>query len=259
MRELQSRVIALAQEAGRIALGHYGKVDPELKTNLSVVTAADREIEAFLQDQLPRLLPGSVFVGEEMARDTSMVASARQTEWVWVVDPIDGTAGFLDGLDLFCICIGLLQRGCPQTGVLFFPALDHLYSAIRGQGAECDGRAIHVLGEEPIADRRVLYVDAYAHLRYLFRYTGKIRSMSSTALHLGLVARGVGVGAVSGGHVWDYVAAAAILEEAGGVLRHLDGRPPDWLGALDGSKLTPPLLGAPAWLWESIAGSISFR
>ena len=259
MDSLLSHMIVLAKEAGRIALGHYGKVSAELKTNLSVVTDADREVEAFLQDQLPQLIPGSIFIGEEMTRDARLLESARQVEWLWVVDPIDGTAGFLDGLDLFCICIGLLQRGYPHAGILYLPAVNHLYSALRGGEAEYDGHVIRTLSEEPVADRRVLYAEAYAHRHFDFCYTGKIRSMSSTALHLGLVARGVGVGALSGAHIWDYAAAAAILEAAGGVLKHLDGRSPDWLSHLDGRKLFPPLLGAPAWMWDSLAGSISLR
>jgi myo-inositol-1(or 4)-monophosphatase len=142
---------------------------------------------------------------------------------------------------------------------MFFPALNHLYSASRGCGAEYDGRRVRVLNQLPIADRRALYVEAYSHLRLDIRFTGKTRSMSSTALHLGLVARGVGVGALSSGHVWDYAAAAAILEEAGGVLKHLDGRPLDWLQHLDGSKVAPPVLGAPAGMWDEIAGSISLK
>jgi myo-inositol-1(or 4)-monophosphatase len=258
-KEFQAQLASLAKEAGQIALRYYGRVGVELKSNNSVVTAADREVETFLLERLPPLIPGSVFVGEEMAREPHGIEAARKAEWIWVVDPIDGTAGFLDGLDLFCVCIGLLHQGRPHSGLLFFPALGHLYSAVHGSGAEYDGRRISVLREPPIADRRALYVDAYSHLRLQIRFTGKTRSMASTALHLGLVARGVGVGALSSGHVWDYAAAAAILEESGGVLKHLDGRPLDWLKALDGTKVTPPVLGAPAGMWDDIAGSISLK
>jgi hypothetical protein len=92
-KEFQARVAALAGEAGRIALRHYGQVAVELKSNNSVVTAADREVESFLFAHLPSLIPGSVFIGEEMVCEPQSVEAARQAEWLWAVDPIDGTAG----------------------------------------------------------------------------------------------------------------------------------------------------------------------
>jgi myo-inositol-1(or 4)-monophosphatase len=254
---LRQTLSDVAREAGQIALRHYGRVRVEVKDNETVITAADREVEAFLRGGLPDLLPGAAYVGEETAHDADSLQVARESEWVWVVDPIDGTAGFVDGLDLFCVSIGLLRHGQPYAGALFFPALNHLYTGIRGKGAEYDGQPIRVLEEEPMADRRVLYVDAYTHLRFQITYPGKTRSMSSTALHYALVARGVAVGALSNAHVWDYAAAAAILEEAGGVLRHLNGQPFDWPAALDGHNLYPAVLGAPSRLWEKVAEGVA--
>ena len=187
---LRESLSDLAREAGTIARRHYGRVQVEVKDNETVITAADREVEAFLRDQLAQLLPQAAYIGEETTRDAATVQAARDREWVWVVDPIDGTAGFVDGLDLFCICIGLLHHGQPFAGALFFPVLEHLYTAVRGTGAEYDGRPIRTLTEEPIADRRILYVDAYAHRRFHITYPGKTRSLSTTALHYALAARG---------------------------------------------------------------------
>lgn len=253
---LRPALTAVARAAGEIALRHYGRTRVEVKDNETVITAADREVEAFLRQRLLELLPQAAFIGEETARDAAALQAARESEWGWVVDPIDGTAGFVDGLDLFCISIGLMHHGHPYAGALHFPVLNHFYTGLRGEGAEYDGQPIRVLEEEPIQDRRVLYVDAYAHRLFRFRYTGKIRSMSSTALHYALVARGVAVGALSNAHIWDYAAVAAILEEAGGVLRHLNGQPPDWQAAMDGRNLYPALLGAPIPLWEKVAEAI---
>ncbi len=258
-RIIRQDATALAREAGEIALRHYGTVREELKDNRSVVTAADREIETYLQERLPPLIPGSLFVGEEMAKDALTVSAAQSAPWVWVVDPIDGTAGFLDGLDLFCIAIGLLQEGHPAGGVLYFPATRHLYLAVPGEGAEYDGEPIKVRDIEPHPDRRVLCVEAYAHRRLRIDYPGKTRSLSSTALHLALVARGAAVGAISSGYVWDYAAAAAILEAAGGRLAHRDGTAIDWRQALDGRRLGPILVGAPGLLWQKVANAVSLR
>jgi len=246
----------LAREAGEIARRHYGRVRVELKDNETIITEADREVEAFLRDRLLKWALPAAYVGEETARDAAALRSARASEWVWVVDPIDGTAGFVDGLDLFCISIGLLRHGQPYAGAIFFPVLNHLYTGLRGEGAEYDGQPIQALQEEPIADRRILYVTAHAHRKFKITYPGKTRSLSSAALHHALVARGVAVGALSTAHVWDFAAAAALLGEAGGVIKHLNGQDLHWREALDGREIKPAVLGAPNRLWEKIAGAI---
>ena len=190
--------------------------------------------------------------------ETRPRSDASPREWIWVVDPIDGTAGFTDGLDTFCISVGLLRQGRPYAGAVYFPALGHRYGAVRGEGAVCDGQPIRALREEPVRDRAVLYVPAKVHRQYQITYAGKTRSLGSTALHYLLTARGVAAGAVSTAHVWDYAAAAAILEEAGGVVRHLDGSEINWLEVLDGRHLQPPVLGSSPELWGKLAETIRY-
>lgn len=261
---LRQALSGLAHDAGRIALRHYrqirGRIPDEafeIKPNDTIVTAADQEVEAFLRGRLPELGLPAAFVGEETARDEDTVRAARDSEWVWVVDPIDGTAGFVDGLALFGVSIGLLRDGQPYAGVLFFPALNHLYTAVQGAGAEYDGQRVHVLDEEPHPDRRVLYVSGEAHREFRICYSGKTRSLASAALHFALVARGVAVGALATAHVWDFAAAAAILQEAGGLIKHLNGEDIDWRDALDGKELEPAVLGTPPRLWEQVVRSIA--
>ena len=254
---LRAAILDAADQAGKIALAHYGNVGYELKSDQSVITAADREVDAFLRDHLATLIPEAGYVGEETANDEAALREIAEREWIWAVDPIDGTAGFTDGLDTFCVCIGLLRSGRPYAGAVFCPALNHRYSAVRGPGALYDGEPVRALDAMPILDRAVLYVDAKAHRDYRITFEGKTRSMGSTALHNVLVARGVAVGAISAAHIWDYAAAAAILEEAGGTIRHLDGRDIDWLTFLDGRHLWPPILSAPPCLWEGLAAQIA--
>ena len=136
------------------------------------------------------------------------------------------------------------------------PALGHTYRAKRGDGATYDGRPIRVLEAMPVADLATFYSGSQIHKDYRLRFPGKVRSLGSTAFHYLLVARGAGVGALSGAHIWDYAAAAAILTEAGGVLRHLDGEEIRWPAWLDGKHLSPPVLGAPACFWEQLASVI---
>jgi len=193
---LLKRLRTVADVAGTIVLRHYGRIDFSLKPDQSVFTEADGEVEDYLRLQLAEILPEAAFIGEESGNDASLLAQARESEWVWVVDPIDGTAAFVDGMDTFCVCIGLLKDGQPYAGAVAVPAMGHRYSAVRGEGAWYDGRPIEVVHTEPNEDRAVLCISRNAH-RYLdIRYKGKAHSFGSTALHFLLVARGAAVAAI---------------------------------------------------------------
>ena len=256
---LLERMDELAQRAGRIALARYRRVSFELKGDASPVSVADREVEAFLRAELAALDPGAAYIGEETARDPETVSRARGAERVWIVDPIDGTAAFLGELDTFAVCIGLLQGGAPHAGVVTLPVLGQTYRAERGGGAwwrtPSSLRRIRASADE-VPAVSCLLAPSNAHRSYRIRYPGKVRSFGCTAYHFLLVARGAGIGAVSRSHVWDYAAAAAILEEAGGVLRHLDGSAPGWIALLDGKSAATPMLGAHPGCWDELAGLI---
>ncbi len=254
--DLLKSIRGAADVAGAIALRHYGNVDFSVKPDNSVITEADHEVERYLRMQLREIMPAADFIGEETARDAETVAAAAASEWVWVVDPIDGTAAFVDGLDTFGVCIGLLRDGEPFAGAVALPALGHNYSAVTGEGAWYDGRPIEVLHDEPGHDRAVICVSRNAH-RYLdIDYAGKAHSFGTTALHFVLVARGAAVAAVARAHVWDHCASTAILDEAGGRVQHFDGTPIRWRELLDGREIWPPVLGTSPQLWDTIADSL---
>ena len=259
-------LIALARRAGEIAMVHYGAVAPEQKPDHSPVSAADREVEAFLRQRLAALDPQAPCIGEETAQDAAAVERARAARRVFVVDPIDGTAAFLGELDTFSVCIGLLEQGRPSAGVVHLPALGQTYSAARGLGARWSGpRGTQRLdagswrGRDP--STTCLLAPSRSHLRGRIGYPGKVRSLGCTSLHFVLVARGVGVGAFSRSQIWDWAAAAAILEEAGGVLRYLDrgasGAAVDWRELMDGRQASAALLGAHPDRWDELAGCIA--
>jgi fructose-1,6-bisphosphatase/inositol monophosphatase family enzyme len=245
-------------EAGRLAMRYYGTVPVEVKSDRSVITEADRQIDAFLARRGRDILPNALYIGGETAHDDNYVREAAQAEWVWVVDPIDGTGAFADGIETFCVCMGLIRNGLPYAGAVHFPALNHLYLACDGLGATCDGRPIRVLDAQPAAGRAMLNVDWDIHQNYRLDFPGHIRSLGSAAMHYLLVARGVGVGAISAIHIWDYMAAVAVLQEAGGIVRHLDGSEVDWRKHLAGHKILPPVLGAPPSLWPELARAIKY-
>ncbi|MCU0493727.1 MAG: inositol-phosphate phosphatase, partial [Chloroflexaceae bacterium] len=102
-----AEICAWARESGDIARGYFNNVARERKADTSVVTQADREIEAMLRVRLRERYPDHGVMGEEGG------IGEIDREFVWSLDPLDGTAAFVAGLPLWCVSIGLLRRGEP--------------------------------------------------------------------------------------------------------------------------------------------------
>jgi len=217
----RSELEAIAVRAGAIALGHFGHARPERKADRTLVTAADREVEAALVAELGRLLPDATIIGEEGA------VRAGRGPYRLALDPVDGTAAFVAGLPTWCVCIGVLERDRPVAGVVHAPALRETYSASDG-GAFLNGEPLPPLGAGPgggdrFGDRFIL-AHARAHARHHLSYPGKVRSLGSTAYHVALVARGMAEAAlVAQPRIWDLAAPGAVLEAVGGRYEYLGG------------------------------------
>lgn len=127
---LLDAVIALARDTGRYQLGQFRCVPPgggEQKSARELVSRVDIESERQLIKGLKALDQGAGIFGEESGREGDQ-------HRCWVIDPIDGTTNYLSGLDQFSISIALLDEGMPLLGVIYRPASDEVFSAIRGQG-----------------------------------------------------------------------------------------------------------------------------
>ena len=104
----------------------------------NLVTSSDLAVQHFLTERLAEILPGSGFLCEEEDfRDIS-------EEYVWIIDPIDGTANYARGIEDCCISVALARDGVLQAGVVYSPGRRELYMAAKGCGAVLDGRPIHV-------------------------------------------------------------------------------------------------------------------
>mgnify|MGYP004000072475 CR=1 FL=1 len=246
-------------EGSKLALSHFGHASSRLKVDSSTVTEADIEVEKLLRERLHTLLPGAAFIGEESLGDPLSLKRTRESEWVWVVDPIDGTALFSSGLSTYAVCVGLLRNGIPWAGSMALPALGQCYSALHGLGAFLDDVPISVMNEEPPLDQDYLCLSRNAHHYLDVNYAGKVLCFGSTAYHFALVAAGIALGAVGRAHIWDHVATAAIIKEAGGKIRHLDGREVDWVKACDGAHFDVPLAAASPVLWDRMVKGVSLR
>ncbi|MEO9612149.1 MAG: 3'(2'),5'-bisphosphate nucleotidase CysQ [Nitratireductor sp.] len=219
-----------AEEAGQIALGYFGK-DPDvwLKGGRSPVSEADIEVDRFLRETLTAARPDYGWLSEE-TQDSPERLDALRT---FVVDPIDGTRGFLAGSDAWCVSIAVIEDGKPLAGVLQCPAKSETFWATPAQGAFLDGRGITVRqpGEPAMVGGPKTLVGAVAEpLRSGITPASYVPSL---AYRLALLACGrldaTFVGPNS--HDWDLAAADLILSEAGGLILNEYGQAPIYGGA----------------------------
>jgi myo-inositol-1(or 4)-monophosphatase len=248
---LRTDLEELAIQAGDIALRHFRKVEAERKPDRSMVTQADREVEAFLAAELAERMPDAGIIGEEGA------SYAGVGPYRVVIDPIDGTSAFVAGLPTWCVCVGILRDGEPVAGANYMPCTRDLFAAADGT-AWWNGRQLDPLATARAAGARFLVADSEIHLRQRLTYRGKVRSFGSAAYHVVLVARGVAEAALLGRpHVWDLAAPGAVLAAVGGRYEFVDGSELDLATLLDGSRAPRDVMaGTPETLASLRAGRI---
>lgn len=144
-----------AYRAGRSTLGYFRTgLRPEFKDDESPVTVADREAETLLRSLIEDRYPEHAIVGEE--HGAKSVEGARHC---WFLDPIDGTKSFIRGVPLYGVLVGLEIDGRPEVGVAYFPALDEMVYAARGEGCFWNGRRTTVADTEALASSTVSCTD----------------------------------------------------------------------------------------------------
>ncbi len=219
-----------AAEAGRIALRFF-KQNPEvwLKGGTSPVSEADYAVDRFLRETLMAARPDYGWLSEEMSDPASRIATPR----TFVVDPIDGTRAFLDGLPTWCVSVAIVEDGKPFAGVLDCPAKQEVFSASLGGGANKNGDMIRVNAErEPplIAGPKVMLDAATSRLG---RNVNRAPYIPSLAYRIAMVSEGAldATFIKPDSHDWDLAAAELLLTEAGGRLCDPAGRRPVFAAA----------------------------
>jgi fructose-1,6-bisphosphatase/inositol monophosphatase family enzyme len=234
-----------AEEAGQIALHYFNVAEARIKADRSVVTEADIQIEALLRERIAAAYPDHAIIGEEQGGATI------DTEYLWAIDPIDGTSGFVQGLPIWGISIGLLRYGEPVLGCFYLPLVREWYEAGLEGPALFNGQPLHVTSGDLLDDDAWICVPSNIHRRYTIDYPGKVRSLGSVAAYLCYVARGTAAGALLGrAAIWDIAAGLAILRRAGGDMHLLgSGTVVDLSSMLTGRPPAEPLIaGSPAAL-----------
>lgn len=212
-----------AREAGEIAL-HYFRGDNKVwkKTGNSPVSEADIEVDSYLRRVLRQARPSHGWLSEETVDNPDRLDLSE----VFIVDPIDGTRGFVEGRNEWCISVAIVRNGSPHAAVLHCPALDRTYTALLGEGAQLNGKALVPPKKNEI---RVLTGSRKLNDTITEKFGQRyevIPSIPSLAYRIALVASSEidGAFAHGGSHEWDLAAADLIIAESGGAITTRAGK-----------------------------------
>lgn len=225
-------MIAAARKAARSLVRDFGEVENlqvSLKGPSDFVSSADRHAEDILYKELNKARPTFGFVMEERGKVTG--SDPSQT---WVVDPLDGTTNFLQGLPVWAVSVACRRGSEILAGVVLDPQGGNVFAAARGGGAFWNGRRMRVSDRPTLSGaflatgypfRAKAALDLYLGLfRRVFTEARAIRRCGAAALDLAYVAAGVYDGFFEFRlSPWDIAAGSLLIEQAGGVLSDLDG------------------------------------
>jgi myo-inositol-1(or 4)-monophosphatase len=231
--------LAAARDAVAVQRGQLGRVrveDWSEKGMADFVTHVDREAEAAIVARIGDAFPDHAILAEEAASDAGSNAPVGRSDWVWIVDPLDGTTNYLHAFPAFSASIAIQHRGALVVGAVMHGVTGEVWTAVRGGGAFHDGRPIRVSTVETLRLALVgtgfpyRYVDSIpAYLRQLdavMRNAAGVRRAGSAALDLCHLAMGRFDGFWEQRLApWDVAAGTLIVREAGGIVTDLAGQP----------------------------------
>jgi myo-inositol-1(or 4)-monophosphatase len=219
-------LVRSVREAGAIARkffqGEYKQWD---KSRGNPVTEADIAIDSFLKEELLAARPDYGWLSEETDDDLSRLSKSR----VFVVDPIDGTIGFLKGRPHFTIVAAVVTEGRPVSAAIYNPISEEMYEANFGGGAALNGGTIHVSDQGTLENATILaplVTFEPADWRSPWPTSMRSETRASIAYRLALVAAGKfdAMISLSAKHDWDLAAGDLVVNEAGGLVTAPDGR-----------------------------------
>ncbi|WP_435100544.1 inositol monophosphatase family protein [Arhodomonas sp. AD133] len=230
MHPMVNIAVRAARSAGNVIVRNMDRLDRlhvEAKGNNDFVSDVDRMAEREIVQTLKRAYPDHGILGEEYG-------GKANGDYLWVIDPLDGTTNYLHGFPHFAVSIALLHRGAPEVAVIYDPVRQELFTATRGGGATIEGRRIRMRPRRSIEG-------ALLGTGFPFRYpehqgsylgmfqsimgsTGDIRRAGSAALDLAYVACGRLDGFWELGlSPWDIAAGVLLIQEAGGIVSDFAG------------------------------------
>ncbi len=235
-QQIEAAAAELARGAGDVLAGYFGRqmaVRFKDEHQRDPVTPADQASQDYLVAEITRRFPGHSILGEEDTPEAEGAANAAAeaapaADFLWVLDPLDGTTNFLNGMPMYAVSIGVLHRGWPVAGALFVPwpqpGGGFVLHCRRGGGSFADDQPVAVYQSDQPANNRLIGLPASFH--HYSRFTGKPRgpvgeprSTGSIAYELALTACGAMQYSIFWApRLWDMAAGALAVQEAGGTV-----------------------------------------
>lgn len=222
-----------ALEAGRIIQKYSGKsvkrsIKEEDVSNFS--TEADIESEKTIVEIIRKNFPTHNIIAEEKNRINN------NSEYTWVIDPLDGTFAFSHSIPQYCVSIGLMKNNTPYLGVIYHLSSGELLWAQTGKGAFLGQKRVTISKVKNFEEAGLYFCFGHNERRKgklklympLFNKISRVFALGSTALSLIWVAEGNLDASVAQAWIWDFVAGTVIVREAGGKVTDFDGNEPGW-------------------------------
>lgn len=221
--------IEAARSAGQYLLDHFGK-DQRIhsKGDRNLVTDVDRSAQGMIIDHIERHFPQHGIIAEEGG------SRRENAEYIWIIDPLDGTHNYIRGVSIFGISIGIVHNGMYIGGIIAMPSAGELYVAEKGSGAYKNNKKIAVSGHRLLAECSVSFDSGLRHaparmlpvLGALADRAFNVRMFGSSARALSYLAEGkIDVSVEFEDQPWDCAAGICLIEQAGGTVTDLSGNP----------------------------------
>ena len=245
--------LELAGRAGAVLMDRYERLEQiDYKSARDVVTEADHLSEAMIVEAIQARYPADAILAEETGEHRAVAGEAPSSGRgrVWIVDPLDGTVNYANGIPVFCVSIGLVVDGVPAVGVVLDPTRSEAYAATADGPATLNGRPIHASSKDKLSDYVISMAlggrSATSRARNVRRLIRISRSMGSAALALAYVANGRFDAFIQEGGLsaWDVAAAGLIAERGGARVTAIDGGP--WFDLARGPRSIGIVAAPPA-------------
>lgn len=236
LKEIETSACQFAEQAGKILLDYFPgepKITYKGPNNTDPVTEADIKSEEYLRESITKRFPGHGIVGEEGKLEEG---DSTAKEWVWVLDPLDGTSNFIKKLPFFAVSVGILHRSVPVCGAIFIPVSStltpSLFHSRLGGGAYLGETRLSLTTPLP-AGRVNMSNNVGAWVIRTQNKDKKVpldtRNLGSIAVESACVSCGtLEVAGFRGPRVWDVAAGIPIVKEAGGLIFEKASKDKEW-------------------------------
>jgi myo-inositol-1(or 4)-monophosphatase len=229
-------IVSMARDAGKIIAEKFGRsIEITYKGDINIVTDVDVAAEKLIIDRIMRNHPDHSILTEESGCPTKL--GREESDWCWIIDPLDGTTNFAHGYPVFAVSIGLENKGKVIAGAVYDPLRDEMFAAERGKGTTLNGKTVKVSEVNKLNNAMVCTGFPYnvreksnfeRHFVNFIMNSQAVRRDGSAARDLAYVACGRFDGFWEEGlHPWDVAAGLVLVEEAGGKITQFDGSPID--------------------------------